>query len=43
MPYRPKLNARSQTARLIAIKSVNDVIIDHTLVLAIKRGDLTII
>ena len=37
------MNKQILATQLAQIKSVEDVIIDHTLVLAIKRGDLSIV
>ena len=37
------LTARKAEQAIIRIKSVHDLILDHSLVLAIKRGDLAII
>ena len=37
------LTARKAEQALVRIKNVHDLILDHSLVLAIKRGDLAII
>lgn len=38
--YKPEKTARQAANQLVTIRSVNDVIIDHSIVLAQKRGDL---
>jgi hypothetical protein len=42
-PYSHSLNPREFEMELSGIRSVDEVMIDHTSVLAIKRGDLAII
>lgn len=43
MPLSNMMNAREFEMELSGIRSVDEVAIDHTSVLAIKRGDLAII
>lgn len=43
MPFAPTVNAREFEMELSGIRSVDEVEIDHSCVLAIKRGDLAII
>ena len=45
VPYYPggQITARRAEQSLVRIKTVHDLILDHSLVLAIKRGDLAII
>ena len=43
VPYQGTLTARKAEQALIRIKSLNELFLDHSLILAVKRGDLSII